>query len=100
MAKWFTDPRQALSARELAEGLRIVAGRVAGQDGKGGNKRMSPGSGRAAGLVPRCPFQRLRQACCRLASRCGTAAVNNSSAPVRVSFHNGCTALAVLAARP
>jgi len=31
------DPGQALAARELAVGLRIVAGRIAGQDGKGGN---------------------------------------------------------------
>ena len=37
MAKWFMDPRQALPARELAVGLRIVAERIAGQDGKGGN---------------------------------------------------------------
>jgi hypothetical protein len=28
---------QALSARELAVGLQIMAGRIAGQGGKGGN---------------------------------------------------------------
>ena len=37
MTKWFMGPRQALSARELAVGLRIVAERIAGQDGKDGN---------------------------------------------------------------
>ena len=37
MAKWYMDPEQALSARELAVGLRIVAERIAGQDGKDGN---------------------------------------------------------------
>jgi hypothetical protein len=29
MVKWFFDPKQALTARELAEGLRIIAARVA-----------------------------------------------------------------------
>ena len=37
MAKWVMGPRRALPARELAVGLRIVAGRIAGQDGKDGN---------------------------------------------------------------
>jgi hypothetical protein len=37
MAKWFMGPRQALSAHELAVGLRIVAERIAGQEGKDGN---------------------------------------------------------------
>jgi AcrR family transcriptional regulator len=36
IVKWFMDPKQALSARELTEGLRIVTGHMAGpghQDG-------------------------------------------------------------------
>jgi AcrR family transcriptional regulator len=32
LAKWFMDPKQALSARELTEGLRIIAGRMIGKD--------------------------------------------------------------------
>ncbi|HET9254923.1 MAG TPA: TetR/AcrR family transcriptional regulator [Pseudonocardiaceae bacterium] len=35
IVKWFMDPEQALSARELTEGLRIVTGHMAGQDGTG-----------------------------------------------------------------
>jgi len=30
IVKWFMDPEQALSARELAEGMRIVAERMTG----------------------------------------------------------------------
>jgi hypothetical protein len=30
--KWFMDPKQALSARELTEGLRIVAKDMTGTD--------------------------------------------------------------------
>jgi AcrR family transcriptional regulator len=30
IVKWFMDPEQALSARELAEGLRIIAGQMVG----------------------------------------------------------------------
>jgi hypothetical protein len=29
MAKWFMDPKQALSGRELAEGMRIIAEHMA-----------------------------------------------------------------------
>ena len=32
MVKWFMDPRQALSAHELAEGLRIIAEHMTGKD--------------------------------------------------------------------
>ena len=32
IVKWFMDPKQALSARELTEGLRIIAGRMIGKD--------------------------------------------------------------------
>ena len=32
MVKWFMDPKQALPARELAEGLRIIAEHMAGKD--------------------------------------------------------------------
>jgi AcrR family transcriptional regulator len=32
IVKWFMDPEQALSAQELAEGLRIIAGQMAGPD--------------------------------------------------------------------
>jgi AcrR family transcriptional regulator len=32
MVKWFMDPKQALPARELTEGLRIVAEHMAGKD--------------------------------------------------------------------
>jgi AcrR family transcriptional regulator len=32
MAKWFMDPSQALSARELAGGLQIIAQRMIGRD--------------------------------------------------------------------
>ena len=32
MVKWFMDPEQALPARELAEGLRIIAEHMAGKD--------------------------------------------------------------------
>lgn len=32
MAKWFLDPKQALTARELAAGLRIIAQRVLAAD--------------------------------------------------------------------
>ena len=32
MVKWFMDPRHALSSRELAEGMRIVAEHMAGRD--------------------------------------------------------------------
>jgi hypothetical protein len=32
MVKWFMDPRQAPSAHELAEGLRIIAERMTGKD--------------------------------------------------------------------
>ncbi|MGN6171458.1 MAG: TetR/AcrR family transcriptional regulator [Streptosporangiaceae bacterium] len=35
IVKWFMDPEQALSARELTEGLRIVTDHMAGQDGTG-----------------------------------------------------------------
>jgi len=35
IVKWFMDPKQALSARELTEGLRIVTNHMAGQDGTG-----------------------------------------------------------------
>jgi|GEM_PF-5985440 len=37
MAKWVMGPRRALPARELAVGLRIVAERIAGQDGTDGS---------------------------------------------------------------
>jgi AcrR family transcriptional regulator len=40
MAKWFMDPEQALSAAELADGLRIIGERVTGQ---------APGSARPRG---------------------------------------------------
>ena len=30
--KWFMDPKQALPARELAKGLRIIAEHMAGKD--------------------------------------------------------------------
>jgi hypothetical protein len=33
IVKWFMDPEQALSARELTEGLRIVTEHMAGRDG-------------------------------------------------------------------
>jgi AcrR family transcriptional regulator len=33
MVKWFMDPKQAVSARELAEGMRIVAERMASPGG-------------------------------------------------------------------
>jgi hypothetical protein len=36
MAKWFTGP-SGRCRRELAVGLQIVAGRIAGQGGKDGN---------------------------------------------------------------
>jgi hypothetical protein len=36
MAKWFTGPGRALSARELAAGPRIVAEHIAGKEGKDG----------------------------------------------------------------
>src|SRR6266568_1810126 len=32
MVKWFMDPKQALPARELADGLRIIAEHITGQD--------------------------------------------------------------------
>jgi AcrR family transcriptional regulator len=32
IVKWFMDPKQALSARELTEGLRIITEHMAGQD--------------------------------------------------------------------
>src|SRR5437773_814086 len=32
IVKWFMDPKQALSARELTEGLRIIAGQMTGPD--------------------------------------------------------------------
>jgi hypothetical protein len=32
MVKWFMDPKQALPARELAEGLRIIAEHMTGKD--------------------------------------------------------------------
>ena len=32
VVKWFMDPKQALSARELTEGLRIVTGHMTGVD--------------------------------------------------------------------
>jgi len=35
IVKWFMDPEQALSARELTDGLRIVTDHMAGQDGTG-----------------------------------------------------------------
>ena len=35
LVKWFMDPDQALSARELAEGMRILAERMTGADPKG-----------------------------------------------------------------
>ena len=35
IVKWFMDPEQALSARELAEGLRIIAVQMAGPDHQG-----------------------------------------------------------------
>jgi len=35
IVKWFMDPEQALSARELTAGLRIVTDHMAGQDGTG-----------------------------------------------------------------
>jgi AcrR family transcriptional regulator len=34
IVKWFMDPKQALSARELTEGLRIIAEHVTGTDHK------------------------------------------------------------------
>jgi AcrR family transcriptional regulator len=34
IVKWFMDPEQALSAPELTEGLRIIAGRMTGSDHK------------------------------------------------------------------
>jgi AcrR family transcriptional regulator len=33
IVKWFMDPKQALSARELTEGLRIITEHMAGKDG-------------------------------------------------------------------
>jgi hypothetical protein len=36
IAKWFMDPQQALSAQELAGGLRIIAARMAAQRQPGG----------------------------------------------------------------
>jgi AcrR family transcriptional regulator len=35
IVKWFMDPDQALSAAELTEGLRIIAGRMTGSDPEG-----------------------------------------------------------------
>jgi AcrR family transcriptional regulator len=35
IVKWFMDPDQALSAAELTEGLRIIAGRMTGTDPEG-----------------------------------------------------------------
>ncbi len=35
MVKWFMDPKQALPARELAEGLRIIAEHMTGKDHTG-----------------------------------------------------------------
>ena len=35
IVKWFMDPDQALSARELAEGMRILAGRMTGNEAAG-----------------------------------------------------------------
>lgn len=35
IVKWFMDPDQALSAAELTEGLRIIAGRMTGADPEG-----------------------------------------------------------------
>ena len=35
IVKWFMDPEQALSARELTEGLRIISGQMAGPDHQG-----------------------------------------------------------------
>jgi AcrR family transcriptional regulator len=32
IVKWFMDPKQALSAHELAEGMRIISERMAGRD--------------------------------------------------------------------
>ena len=32
MAKWFMDPGQALTARELARGLQIIAEHMKGKD--------------------------------------------------------------------
>jgi hypothetical protein len=32
MAKWFMDPGQALTARELAEGLQVIAQHMKGRD--------------------------------------------------------------------
>jgi hypothetical protein len=32
MAKWFMDPGQALTARELARGLQIIAEHMKGRD--------------------------------------------------------------------
>ena len=32
VVKWFMDPKQPLSARELTEGLRIVTGHMTGTD--------------------------------------------------------------------
>ena len=47
-------PRQALSARELAVGLPIGAGRIAGQDGTGATAR-EPGRGACRGSGPALP---------------------------------------------
>jgi len=33
IVKWFMDPKQALSARELTEGLRIITEHMTGKDG-------------------------------------------------------------------
>jgi hypothetical protein len=33
IVKWFMDPKQALSARELTEGLRIITEHMTGEDG-------------------------------------------------------------------
>jgi AcrR family transcriptional regulator len=33
IVKWFMDPKQALSARELTEGLRIITEHITGEDG-------------------------------------------------------------------
>lgn len=32
MAKWFMDPEQALTARELTEGLQVIAQHMKGRD--------------------------------------------------------------------
>jgi hypothetical protein len=57
IVKWFMDPEQALSARELTEGLRIIAEHMTARNGSGrpdrdGDQERGAATGRAGDLDP------------------------------------------------